>query len=208
VFDGLAPARITPAHPELLAELRADPTKTGSIERTFITRSTDGWHVPIEVIELRWTGPLERWFVIARQIGEPEEPGGKLDGKVQGRSSAHGTLSKREREDRYNVDQHTVLRLTSQPASFVINNPQFTPQPENLYIRGADGELHLDVRAPIDRERQRHIIFNPTPTLTFQPSTQTVILDNGRAKMQFTLVDFLNENLAPYRPPAERGEEQ
>ena len=70
VFEGLAPARTTPEHPELLAQLRADPTQVGTIEHTAITRR-DGTQVPIEVVELRWTGPLERWSVIARKLDAP-----------------------------------------------------------------------------------------------------------------------------------------
>ena len=170
VFEGLAPTRTTPEHPALLAQLRADPKQVGTIDRTSITRQ-DGTQVPIEVIELRWTGPLERWFIIARVLTEPV-----LNGVAHGQATTRGKLTKRAREDLYNVDQHTVLRLTSEPTSFVIN-----------------GGGKVTPILPIEPPK----LLPPMPTITF---------DNGRFSQSFTQDEFIElykKLLPPYQPPSE-----
>ena len=196
VFTDLDPSRTSPEHPSLLAELRADPTRVGTIERTFLVHSTNGTRIPIEVVELRWTGPLERWLIIARVLDEPD--GKALHDEANGKATVRGKLSKREREDLYNVDQHTILRLTSQPSTLVLGGDtpapiQIVPPQTNLVINGGG---RLTPMLPIDTHPS--IRLEPMPTIT--------VTGNWTPDL---VKDLMNQYLPPYRPPDKtEGKEQ
>lgn len=122
-------------------KVRADPTYVGHIDRMELVRCTDGWRIPVEVLELRYTNHwIDRWMTIARVIGEPHTVLRDLQGHAGATSTTSGTVS--------NVDlSNGVQRLTlHDPSTIIVNNLRLTPQPS----------LFLQV--------------SPTPSITFRSS--------------------------------------
>jgi len=153
-------------------KVRDDPTYVGHIERSYLTRK-DGQRVPIEVLELRYTGIwLDRWVIVSKIIGEPEPSPHMLRGRAAGSATTSAELSKDENV--FNVDDRAVLKLTA-------HNPQ------GLILNGAD---HVVIGG-----------IPMTPPLLLQPAPTITTLNLTPQLTDQEMRDLYERLVPPYQYP-------
>lgn len=156
-----------------IEKVHADPSYVGHIERTYLVRCTDGWRVPVEIVELRFTNEwIDRWVTIARIIGEAHPKVRELHGHADGRATTSGELSKDE--SMFNVDDRAVLKLTA-------HNPQ------GLILNGAD---HVVIGG-----------IPMTPPLLLQPAPSITTLNLTPRLTDQEMRDLYERWLPPYQYP-------